>query len=71
MSDLIEARRAKFEQAYAEKYPGMPLGWNDNIGAYMYAHANGAWFGYQAALDTLVVELPDEEWKGDDEEGYW
>jgi hypothetical protein len=58
MESVIEARRAKFEAAYQAKYEGMPLGWSDEAGAYLYGHANAAWFGYNAALDSLVIELP-------------
>jgi hypothetical protein len=58
MDSITKARRAKFEAAYQAKYQGMPLGWSDGAGAYLYGHANGAWFGYNAALDSLVIELP-------------
>ena len=68
MDSVTEARRAKFEAAYREKYnPCMPLGWCDDMKTYLYSHANGAWFGYNAALDSLAIELPSHEQYFEDE----
>jgi hypothetical protein len=52
---LIEARRAGFEAAMdaADKNPGQWLN-----GSYRNAYGQAAWIGYNAALDSVVVELP-------------
>jgi hypothetical protein len=56
MDSVIEARRAKFEAAMdaADKNPGQ---WLD--GQYQNQYGQAAWIGYNAALDSLVVELPE------------
>ena len=40
--------RTDFEAAYIERYGHRPRGWNDDFQVYQDAHANGAWFGWQA-----------------------
>lgn len=52
---IVEARRVRFEQAMdaADKNPGQ---WLD--GKYQNAYGQAAWVGYNAALDSLVIDLP-------------
>lgn len=55
MTDLTEIRRAKFEAAMdaADKNPGVWLG-----DRYSNWYGETAWIGFNAALDSCVVELP-------------
>jgi hypothetical protein len=61
MDSVIEARRAKFEAAMeaADKNPGQWLG-----GHYQNQYGQVAWEAYNAALDSLVVDLPLEACNG-------
>lgn len=60
-----EVRRAAFEAAYLEKFGRYPDNWCDVISKYLNAHAQGAWWAWQAALDAVEIELPEEKWSGD------
>jgi hypothetical protein len=53
---MSESMREDFEAAYMERYGRKPALWNGI--AYLDAHANGAWFGWQASRAALRVELP-------------
>ena len=55
--------RTDFEAAYIERYGHRPRGWNDDFQVYQDAHANGAWFGWQAR-EVVMPERqePDDEW---------
>ena len=62
MESVIEARRAKFElwasealRAPLNRRDSLPL---DNPRYGEYIHVNGEWAAYNAALDSLVIELP-------------
>lgn len=64
MDSIIEARRAKFEAAMdaVDKNPGQ---WLD--GQYQNQYGQAAWIGYNAALDSLVIELPSHDQYFEDE----
>ena len=64
MDSVIEARRAKFEAWAAEKWPDNPDVLKRCGYGYMYDPADTAWYGYEAALDSLVVKLPLEACNG-------
>ncbi len=63
--------RTDFEAAYIERYGHRPRGWSDDFQVYQDAHANGAWFGWQAGAAGIeakaapVGELREafEEWR--------
>lgn len=57
--NLIERRRERFEEAYHRQFGRMPQNWNELLGKYFDAHGQGAWWAWNAALDSAVVELPD------------
>jgi hypothetical protein len=59
MDSVVEARRAKFEVWAAEKWPDNPDVLKRCGYGYMYDPADTAWYGYEAALDSLAVELPE------------
>ena len=55
--------RTDFEAAYIERYGHRPRGWNDDFQVYQDAHANGAWFGWQARAAGIEVKAaPVWEW---------
>ena len=63
--------RADFEAAYIERYGHRPRGWNDDFQVYQDAHANGAWFGWQAGAAGIEAKAAPvgervafEEWYG-------
>lgn len=56
MNNQTEDRRAKFE-AYAIREGGH-LGRCVDSGDYVSDIVHGAWLGFNAALDSVVVELP-------------
>jgi hypothetical protein len=58
MTNLTEIRRPGFEAEYAKKYGKQPGRWGMDQGKYRMEHAEVAWWGYNAALDSVVVELP-------------
>ena len=66
MDSVIEARRAKFEACMSqalidEGYDSVSVPCLMNRGSdgqYSSVRIRGAWQGYNAALDSLVVELP-------------
>ena len=58
MTDITEIRRAGFEVAYAKKYGKQPGRWGMDQEKYRMEHAEVAWWGYNAALDSVVVDLP-------------
>jgi hypothetical protein len=62
MDSVIEARRARFE-AWASEVMRAPLHRRDSLplddpryGEYVHVHWE--WLAYNAALDSLVIELP-------------
>lgn len=57
---LVEQRRAEFEEAYHEQFGRLPQNWNDALGKYFDAHAQGAWWAWQASRDAVVIELPEK-----------
>lgn len=61
---MSESMREEFEASYMERYGRKPALWNGI--AYLDAHANGAWFGWQASRAALCVELPHFEQYDDD-----
>lgn len=46
---MSEGMRKDFEDAYLKQYSRLPLGWDRSIQRYRDAHANGAWWAWQAA----------------------
>ena len=44
-----EVMRKDFEGAYLKQYSRLPLGWDKIVQRYRDAHANGAWWAWQAA----------------------
>ena len=48
--------RTDFEAAYIERYGHRPRGWNDDFQVYQDAHANGAWFGWQAGAAGIEAK---------------
>jgi hypothetical protein len=64
MDSVIEARRAKFEAWAAEKWLDNPDVLKRCGYGYMYDPADTAWYGYEAALDSLVIKLPFEACNG-------
>ena len=72
MDSVIEARRAKFEAKYPPPYY---ISWNVDRNGYYSIHRDSTrkrhaecydakWQGYEAALDSLVVDLPLEACNG-------
>lgn len=55
---IQDQRRERFEQAYHDKFGRLPQSWHDALGKYLDAHAQGAWWAWNAALDSVVIELP-------------
>lgn len=49
--------RTDFEAAYIERYGHRPRGWNDDFQVYQDAHANGAWFGWQARAAGIEAKV--------------
>jgi hypothetical protein len=74
MDSLIEARRAKFEAWHRENFKtkysnGQPTRDMHNgkyAERYTVDREQDRWLAYNAALDSLVIELP-KEWIGGDE----
>lgn len=74
MSDLTEARRAKFEAWVIDFHRGSSLDGEIHSderypslnGQWIYDdwHIQSAWAAYSAALDSLVIELPFEACNG-------
>ena len=54
-----EVRRAAFEVAYLKRFGRYPDNWCNVISAYLNAHAQGAWWAWQAALDAVEIQLPE------------
>ena len=52
--------REEFSQAYHEKYGRLPQNWSEQEGKFFDAHANGAFWAWQASRAALCVELPPE-----------
>ena len=52
--------RTDFEAAYIERYGHRPCGWNDDFQVYQDAHANGAWFGWQAGAAGIEAKAAPE-----------
>lgn len=48
--------RTDFEAAYIERYGHRPRGWSDDFQVYQDAHANGAWFGWQAGAAGIEAK---------------
>lgn len=66
MESVIEARRAKFE-AWSAENSGASLQ-RDCRGGYLSFSSMQLWAAYNAALDSLVIELPGiPEWRKDSE----
>jgi hypothetical protein len=60
MSKTVEeARRELFEAAYLKQFGRYPDKWCHVISKYLNAHANGAWWAWQAALDAVESQLPE------------
>ena len=55
-----EVRRAAFEVAYLKQFGRYPDNWCNVIGKYLNAHAQGAWWAWQATLDAVEIQLPSE-----------
>jgi hypothetical protein len=55
---MSEQMREEFEAAYFESCGFKPQNWNGVD--YLHAHANGAWWAWQASRAALCVELPEE-----------
>lgn len=53
-----EVRRAAFEVAYLKQFGRYPDNWCNVISKYLNAHAQGAWWAWQAALDAVEIQLP-------------
>lgn len=59
MTNTVEyVRRAAFEVAYLKQFGRYPDNWCNVISKYLNAHAQGAWWAWQAALDAVEIELP-------------
>jgi hypothetical protein len=54
-----EVRRAAFEVAYLKQFGRYPDNWCNVISKYLNAHAQGAWWAWQAALDSVEIQLPE------------
>jgi len=54
---MSEQMREEFEAAYLDSCGFKPQNWNGLD--YLHAHANGAWWAWQASSAALCVELPD------------
>ena len=54
-----EVRRAAFEVAYLKQFGRYPDNWCNVISKYLNAHAQGAWWAWQAALDAVEIQLPE------------
>jgi hypothetical protein len=54
-----EVRRAAFEVAYLKQFGRYPDNWCNVISKYLNAHAQGAWWAWQAALNAVEIELPE------------
>lgn len=71
MESLIEVRRAGFEAIHADEVkrlarqygvqPSLDVSYEkDEAGLYRSGVVQAAWWGFNAALDSVVVELPKE-----------
>ena len=58
--------RTDFEAAYIERYGHRPRGWNDDFQVYQDAHANGAWFGWQAGAAGIEAKAAPAGERDDD-----
>ena len=56
-----EFRRAAFEVAYLKQFGRYPDNWCNVISKYLNAHAQGAWWAWQAALDAVEIQLTKPE----------
>lgn len=69
MSDLKEARRAAFEKVLSrESFGPMACLDQDGYGGYKTLPVDSAWWAWNAALDSIVVDLPPsismtDEWR--------
>ena len=60
MTDKIQqARRELFEAWYRIEFPALELRAQNLIGTYTKYHADLSWQSFNAALDAVVIELPD------------
>lgn len=60
MTDKIQqARRDAFEAAYLKQFGRCPDNWCHVISKYLNAHAQGAWWAWFAAMDSICIELPE------------
>lgn len=66
---IEEKRRELFEAAYLKKYFYQADRWSLIPEKYRTQHAEIAWWAFNAALDAVVIELP-EKWGEYSEEGY-
>ena len=60
MTDIMEARRKGFEE-WVKTFNSMPAAiWKDERGRYIDDWIQCRWLGYNAALDSVCVELPQQ-----------
>lgn len=60
MTDKIQqARRELFEAWYRIEFPALELRVQNLIGTYTKYHADLSWQAFNAALDAVVIELPE------------
>jgi len=58
MTDLTEIRRAKFEHAVRRDWSEREAVLERLSDGYMHNPIDTAWWGFNAALDSVVVDLP-------------
>ena len=59
MKTVEQTRRELFEAWYRGEFPASELRIQNLIGTYTKHHADLCWQGFNAALDAVVIELPD------------
>lgn len=66
MSQVEQARRELFEPWASQQYwmRGCDFARDCDGASYFWEPLESAWLGFNAALDALVIELPESEWLG-------
>lgn len=58
MKSVENTRRELFEAWYKNEFPASELRVQNLIGTYTKSHADLCWQAFDAALDSVVIELP-------------